>query len=138
MTTMKSGVVLIAEERRRQVEKEGYSPEHDDQHTLEEIALAAACYATPLRARHRRHHYGSGRAVNDDGSDFISSSWPWEKEAWKPTTRVRELIKAGALIAAEIDRLQRDNPQAMSPTAVVPPGNTEAVAESDATAAEAA
>lgn len=37
--------------------------------------------------------------------------WPWDKSWWKPTPddRIRELIKAGALIAAEIDRLQRLN-----------------------------
>jgi len=39
----------------------------------------------------------------------IPFNWPWEDRFWKPTPndRVRELVKAGALIAAEIDRVQR-------------------------------
>jgi hypothetical protein len=40
---------------------------------------------------------------------IIGRYWPWDREWWKPTpnNRIRELAKAGALIAAEIDRLQR-------------------------------
>jgi hypothetical protein len=32
--------------------------------------------------------------------------WPWSFEWWKPKDRIRNLVRAGALIAAEIDRLQ--------------------------------
>ena len=39
----------------------------------------------------------------------VPRDWPWEPEAWKPTYPVRDLVKAGALIAAEIDRLERAN-----------------------------
>lgn len=43
------------------------------------------------------------------GGDSILRAWPWEARFWKPCPddRARELVKAGALIAAEIDRLQR-------------------------------
>jgi len=35
-------------------------------------------------------------------------TWPWEASWWKPSDDpIRNLAKAGALIAAEIDRLQR-------------------------------
>ena len=85
------GVGLIAAERQRQVSVEGWTPGHDDEHTDSTIAHAAACYAY--------------------GAPFISgvTVWPWDASWWKPTPndRVRELVKAGALIAAEIDRLQR-------------------------------
>jgi hypothetical protein len=39
----------------------------------------------------------------------VPEEWPWFQERWKPTpdNRIRELVKAGALIAAEIDRMLR-------------------------------
>lgn len=89
-----TGIGLIAAERRRHVTAEGWTPEHDDEHAHGEMAIAAACYALP-RCRER--------------TDLQASAWPWAREWWKPTPddRVRELVKAGALIAAEIDRLLR-------------------------------
>lgn len=84
---------LIAAERQRQIEVEGYTSEHDAQHAGD-LARAAACYALP-----------SYRRVG--GS--VPAGWPWGAADWKPTPddRVRELAKAGALIVAEIERLQR-------------------------------
>ncbi len=94
---MKTGIQLIAAERRRQVSKEHWTPEHDDAHAADELAKAAACYAMPDRNR-----------VNPRVVTF-ARLWPWSLPWWKPTPdkRVRELAKAGALIAAEIDRIQR-------------------------------
>jgi hypothetical protein len=81
-----AGIGLIAQERTRQISKEGWTPGHDDEHDEGQLAKAAACYALG------RNHY-----------------WPWDMQWWKPTPndRIRELAKAGALIAAEIDRLIR-------------------------------
>lgn len=79
-----AGVRAIADERRRQIEVEGWTAQHDVQNRYGELASAAACYAV--------------------GSDAY---WPWHPEWWKPTNRRRDLVKAGALIAAEIDRLDR-------------------------------
>jgi hypothetical protein len=92
---LKSGVELIAEERKRQMEQEGWNTDHDDDHYNEELAAAASCYARP----DERGDKGNG----------VPEYWPWDDKWWKPTPkdRVRELVKAGALIAAEIDRLQR-------------------------------
>jgi hypothetical protein len=95
---MKTGTELIAEERLRQIDGEGYTAEHDDAHPRGELAQAAMCYT---------HHalYGG----------YAPLTWPWDYKWWKPgkgrtvETRVRALTKAGALIAAEIDRLQRVN-----------------------------
>lgn len=80
----------VAIERRRQVEAEGWTPEHDDEHSNGEMADAAALYAS-LQVRHL-----TGFAT-----------WPWAAEWWKPTNRRRDLVKAGALIVAEIERLDR-------------------------------
>jgi hypothetical protein len=89
----RSGAALIAAERERQIEDEGWTPEHDAEHWDDDLARAAVCYAMPFS---ERPLLGPPRL------------WPWESQAWKPTLndRIRELTKAGALIAAEIDRLQ--------------------------------
>ncbi|WP_206523214.1 MULTISPECIES: hypothetical protein [unclassified Mesorhizobium] len=90
-----SAIADIASERQRQISAEGWTPEHDDAHSAGELAAAAACYAASAK-----------------GHGFISldrapSRWPWSLDWWKPTDRRRDLVKAGALIAAEIERLDR-------------------------------
>lgn len=97
---MKTGIELITEERNRQIAEEGWSPEHDDEHINHEIAIAAVCYALPEEV----HYPDMGIWVTER-----DEMWPWDLKWWKPSPndRVRELVKAGALIAAEIDRLQR-------------------------------
>lgn len=97
-----TGVELIAAERARQVEKEGWTPEHDDQHGNEDLALAACYYALPAPL-----HISDGRGgyvIEPD--DLFPCEW---SEAWMKRSgdTIRNLVKAGALIAAEIDRLQR-------------------------------
>jgi hypothetical protein len=92
-TEMEAAVKLIADERRRQVEKEGWTPEHDDEHENGELAKAASCYADPRTSAQKEP----------------PNRWPWAREWWKPNKdRVRDLVKAGALIIAEIERLQRN------------------------------
>lgn len=96
---MSIGVRLIEEERYRQIKDEGYDRAHDEAEKFEELALAAVCYATPNSMRYTVGHYNMGNTPPD--------GWPWSSVHWKPTPndRIRELQKAGALIAAEIDRL---------------------------------
>lgn len=84
------GVAKIAAERRRQISAEGWTPEHDDTHTEYELVSAAVAYAAEVA-----------------GLDYPSQFWPWDYESWRPGSDVRMLVKAGALIAAEIDRLLR-------------------------------
>ncbi|HGA2772222.1 hypothetical protein AAER26_09560 [Pseudomonas aeruginosa] len=92
----------VQAERRRQVEAEGWTPEHDDEHDSGEIACAAACYALPP-AHPARIEGALGRYGRDP------NIWPWTRDWWKPAPndRRRELIKAGALVLAEIERLDR-------------------------------
>jgi len=102
-----TGAELIADERRRQIEVEGWTAEHDAGHAPFSMAIAGACYALDLKASivlctdHRHENF----IVND----ALDCLWPWDMEWWKPTPNdpIRQLVKAGALIAAEIDRLQR-------------------------------
>ena len=102
------GVELIAAERRRQIKAEGWTPEHDDEHDGFELSAAARCYTLAAEAsRYGTNNitfngYRPGERINS------RSDWPWPPEFWKPSDDpVRNLVKAGALIAAEIDRLQR-------------------------------
>lgn len=88
-----SALADVAAERRRQIEAEGWTPEHDDEHSNGEMALAAACYA--------RH------AICPPQLSDVPATWPWGASWWKPGDPRRMLVKAGALILAEIDRLDR-------------------------------
>ncbi len=97
-----SGIQLIATERQRQVKAEGYTPAHDDEHANGELALAAACYAT--------FHTRASVTVQKLCWQEVSAefAWPWARSDYKPRNDpILNLVKAGALIAAEIDRLQR-------------------------------
>lgn len=84
----------VLAERRRQIEAEGWTPEHDDQHDDNQLADAAAWYAASPSVRCE---------LEDKGLVF----WPWAENWWKPGDRRRELIKAAALILAEIERIDR-------------------------------
>lgn len=92
----------IAAERARQIDVENWTPAHDDdEHASGQLARAACCY--------------SWQASLDDEyrikwQDRPAPSWPWDRKWWKSTTRRRDLIKAGALIVAEIERLDRAAP----------------------------
>lgn len=85
------GARRITAERERQMADEAWTPEHDDTHDQGELAVAAAAYAL------------HGIAVPTSPAQL----WPWEPEGWKPKDKLRNLERAGALIAAEIDRLCR-------------------------------
>lgn len=92
----KNGIDLIRKERDRQINEEGWDINSDiKEHGGGELAIASACYALPIEFRY----------VLRTTSPF--DFWPWDDTWWKPTPedRVKELTKAGALIAAEIDRL---------------------------------
>lgn len=93
-----TGAEMIVRERDRQTSSEGWTPAHDDTHTHGELAAAAIAYASPFE---------SIKAVSLISGEHVCDVWPWESDSYKPTTRIRDLVKAGALIAAEIDRLKR-------------------------------
>lgn len=85
-----SGSELIASERWRQVEVEGYTAGHDaaeDDGALENAAVSYILSSIGDRKRGMK-------------------TWPWLLPFYKPKDRLRDLVRAGALIAAAIDRLQ--------------------------------
>jgi hypothetical protein len=80
-------------ERRRQIHVEGWTAEHDDMHYGEgELSDAAVAYATDPYCCTK---------------EIAPPSWPWTADWWKPSTARRDLVKAAALLIAEIDRLDR-------------------------------
>lgn len=93
----------VLAERQRQVTAEGWTPAHDDTHDNNEMAFAAACYAF--------HAAAASWDLEDCGTEYDShpapKNWPWEPEWWKPKSARSDLVRAGALILAEIERLDR-------------------------------
>lgn len=100
-------------ERVRQVDVEGWSPERDDaEHFDYGLAAAAACYANPIYlAVHKRRH---SEDITPEWA-VMPLGWPpsWSPEWYKPTDRRRDLVKAAALLVAEIERLDRAERRAM-------------------------
>lgn len=92
---------MIAAERRRQVEEEGFDSHHDEEHVDGELAYAAACYAAPEPIFVKQQVSPSDIRFKD--------AWPWswdnEWDKRQKHNRLRSLVIAGALIAAEIDRI---------------------------------
>ena len=91
---MKTGIELIAEERQRQIEVEGWTNEHDAAHDKGQLSILAMLYACPLKYRPMLSPLNWFKIMG------------WDFKWWKPTERIKELQKVGALAAAEIDRLQ--------------------------------
>ena len=91
MSTASDDVIA---ERERQKSAEGWTEMHDDTNIHGEMAGAAACYAIANVDHWRR-------------DAVINEIWPWHEKWWKPKDRRRDLVRAGALIIAEIERLDR-------------------------------
>lgn len=88
-------IQAIVDERHRQIAIEGWTPDHDDAHDMGQMAAAAGCYAL------------FADAYPNEGVPPVA--WPWDPVWWKPKGRRGNLVRAGALIAAEIERLDRMN-----------------------------
>lgn len=113
-----TGIEAIAKERRRQIEEEGWTAEHDAQHTPSDLAAAAACYALAPAGRDR------AREPQHAATTILTLArrelWPWDEEWWKPRTLRRDLERAGALCAAALDRLNAEEKR-QTETRAAPP-----------------
>lgn len=87
----------VAAERLRQVSVEGYKPERDDCYTSGEMAQAAGAYAI----------YSTFERDGSSLSMAAANLFPWDMVHWKAVDHRRNLVKAGAMILAEIERLDR-------------------------------
>lgn len=86
----------VIAERLRQQEKEGWTPEHDDEHDEGQLAAAAGCYALHAHDDLSDRRYPDGPAW-----------WPFDGKWWKPKSPRENLVRAAALIIAEIERINR-------------------------------
>lgn len=82
----------VIAERFRQIEIEGWSTNHDDEHPPGCIAQAGGAYA--IAAGQQRTN--------------PPAIWPWADEWWKPRDFRRDLVRAAALVIAEGERCDRN------------------------------
>ncbi|WP_235583310.1 hypothetical protein [Pseudomonas aeruginosa] len=82
----------VQAERRRQITAEGWTPEHDDLYCAAELPRAAAAY------------------ILNGANDEAPAIWPFVAKWWKPRDARSNYVRAGALILAEIERLDRAAP----------------------------
>jgi hypothetical protein len=90
---------LIIEERIRQTLVEGYTLAHDDEHTDGQLAMLAAAYA--LSSRGVKHY---DEALQEVASVLNFSDW---FDKFKSQDPIHDLVRAGALILAELERRLR-------------------------------
>lgn len=95
------GINDVTAERMRQIEQENFSAEHDDDHEGGTLAAAGACYAMHSAFKL------SNRGVAGEPIEGVPVWWPWDPSWWKPEDVRGSLVKAAALIIAEIDRYDR-------------------------------
>jgi len=98
MTDHTRAIRDVIAERLRQQSEEGFDPAHDDKYTEGELSAAAASYAEFASYSDDTRERYTGRVV---------TGWPWAADWWKPKTRRQDLVRAAALIIAEIERLDR-------------------------------
>ncbi|WP_319061109.1 hypothetical protein [Pseudomonas aeruginosa] len=79
----------VQAERRRQITAEGWTPDHDDLYCAAELPRAAAAY------------------ILSGANDEAPAIWPFVAKWWKPRDARANYVRAGALILAEIERLDR-------------------------------
>ena len=88
----------VLAERIRQIQFHCFYPEQDDEYVNGDLALAGACYAIEAAKQ---------ATETEDAMRLVPEAWPWMAASWRPHDQRRNLVKAGALILAEIDRLDR-------------------------------
>jgi hypothetical protein len=86
---------LVESERSYQMHVEGYTPEHDDEHKEGQLTMAAIAYLL-VDVPHDEWNAESSRKY-----------WPWHPHGFKPEDPLRNLLKAAALVQAEIERRLR-------------------------------
>jgi hypothetical protein len=89
----------VIAERRRQIVEERWTPKHDDEHAPGDLSAAGACYAM----------YAAETQLRDElpPCDCPPPRWPWDRAWWKPNGVRRALVKAAALLIAEIEKIDR-------------------------------
>ncbi|TAK45297.1 MAG: hypothetical protein EPO27_10430 [Betaproteobacteria bacterium] len=90
----------VIAERVRQIKVEGWDSKHDDEHDAGDLASAGACYAVEAACKLSPYD-----GLGTEGRTL--PWWPWNSKWWKPKDPRRDLVRAAALIIAEIERIDR-------------------------------
>ncbi len=97
---MSKAIDDVVNERQRQKNVKGWTEAHDNEHDTGELAFAASCYS---------FHAGCNAWFPEEKDESVPKQWPWDDEYWKPKSAREDLVRAAALIIAEIERLDRKN-----------------------------
>lgn len=114
---MKSGIEIITEERKRQIDVKKYDTKHDSDETAFELSTAAGCFiANALNKEFKNYtHYDDKGPVarfqlRQVNTRRWKEEWPWsDHDGREKADIITSLAKAGALCAAEIDRIQKSD-----------------------------
>jgi len=98
----------VMAERQRQRDVEGWTDDHDDKHKPGDLARAGACYALVDVEPAARVEISVGGLAGCEHQITARHLWRWSSDWWKPADRRRNLVKASALILAEIERHDRN------------------------------
>ncbi|MFA5824777.1 MAG: hypothetical protein WC825_02260 [Gallionellaceae bacterium] len=98
---MNKAIEDVLAERQRQIQQEGWSATHDDEHDSGDLCCAGSAYAL-----------NAGCQINpymQQSLEHPPAMWPaaWDRSWWKPKDPRRDLVRAAALIIAEIERMDR-------------------------------
>lgn len=103
-TLQSQAMVDVFNERQRQIEKEGYSTANDDLYRSNELVRAGAGYVNQVVGRSWTYNKETPEVYqNEEVPEF----WPWAESFWKPKSPREDLVRAAALLIAEIERIDR-------------------------------
>lgn len=108
-TDLSKALIAVMNERDRQENEEGWTPEHDDKHVQGELAQAAASYTVHsiVIATLKAQGMPQDKIEATARSTVVPRTWPWSPAWWRPSDQRRNLVKAAALLLAEIERIDR-------------------------------
>jgi len=108
MSNLSKAINDVLAERERQKNIKGYSTDHDDAYEQNELVRAASEYTNQVVGRSWIFETHPSLYRSEVASDF----WPWDACYWKPKSPREDLIRAAAILIAEIERLDRKEAKA--------------------------
>jgi len=108
MSNLSKAINDVLAERERQINVKGYSTDHDDSYEQNELPRAAAEYTNQVIGRGWIFERHPDLYRSEVASDF----WPWDACYWNPKSPREDLVRAAAILIAEIERLDRKEAKA--------------------------
>ncbi|PJG67788.1 hypothetical protein [Acinetobacter seifertii] len=98
-------VIDVLNERERQIQIKGWTNEHDDAYEKNELTRAASGYVNHVVGRSWTYNKERPETYRDEE---VPEFWPWAGNFWKPKSPREDLVRAAAILIAEIERLDRE------------------------------